>query len=67
MNYRIIGEDTNFLNAVTEFKVSDQASKDVLSAGKMSPMKPFLTHPKLDFKIPLMTRQSPWTSTWALA
>ena len=61
VNYKIIGEGHNYLNAVTEFKVSGQASKDVLSAGKMSrngfaadmrnPMKPFLTHPKLDFKI----------------
>ena len=56
VNYKIIGEDKNFLNAVTEFKVSEHASKDVLSAGKMSrngfaadmrnPKKPFLTHPK---------------------
>ena len=36
MSYKIVGEDSNFLNAITEFKVSQQASKDVLSAGKMS-------------------------------
>ena len=62
MSYKI-GEDGNFLNAITEFKVSEQASKDVLSVGKMSKsgfvadmrnkFKPFLIHPEISFRIPL--------------
>ena len=63
VSYKIVGEDGNFLNAITEFKVSQQASKDVLSAGKMSKsgfvadmrnkFKPYLSHPDISFRIPL--------------
>ena len=63
VNYKIVGENGNRLNVVTDFKVSEMASKDVLSAGKMSrngfvadmrnKFKPLLTHPDLEFRIPL--------------
>ena len=63
VSYKIVGENGNFLNAITEFKVSQQASKDVLSAGKMSKngfvadmrnkFKPYLSHPDISFRIPL--------------
>lgn len=63
VKYKIVGERGEVLNAETEFLVSDSASKDALSVGKMAaqgfaadlrdPKKPFLTHPSLDFMIPL--------------
>ena len=61
--FKIIGENHQYLNVITEFKVSENASKDVVSVGKMSKrgftadltdrFRPFLSHPDLDYKIPL--------------
>ena len=34
--FKIIGENHQYLNVITEFKVSENASKDVVSVGKMS-------------------------------
>ena len=34
--FKIIGENHQYLNMITEFKVSENASKDVVSVGKMS-------------------------------
>eukprot|EP00435_Cladocopium_sp_Y103_P027470 s353_g6.t1 len=63
VRYKILGESGKHVNAETVFAVSDRASKDVLSVGKMAesgfaadltnPKSPFLSHPNLDFKIPL--------------
>ena len=61
--FKIIGENHQYLNVITKFKVSENASKDVVSVGKMSKrgftadltdrFRPFLSHPDLDYKIPL--------------
>lgn len=63
VRYKILGEDDWFVQSETRFQVSNVASKNVLSAGKMcragfvadmrDPQNPFLQHPNLCFRIPL--------------
>ena len=62
--YRVLGAHGRFLQAETDFLVTDNASKNVLSAGKMrasgfvpnmdDPKNPHLRHPQLDFEVPLV-------------
>ena len=73
VNYKIVGENGNKLNVETDFKVSEMASKDGLSAGNMSrngfvadmrnKFKPFLTHPDLEFRIPLYLYCNSYTTS----
>ena len=63
VRYKMLGENGKFAVFETNFLVSDSATKDVLSAGKMNRgglipnfqdwRNPYLEHHQLDFKIPL--------------
>ena len=67
VNYKVVAEGGQFMNVATKFLVSDYASKNVLSAGKlratgftvvMSNEGNYLVHPNFAYKIPPFLRSA---------